>query len=207
MITYLNLVGTFLVLGSYDSTTPIVNTFVRLGNGFEKNSGANYEPVSFNKITLQLRDYEKWCAFIMEVIIISMFWFSDVGLESTLLIYLNSFWLNVSLINRDCSCFFGHLFAFLVYLRCKCDSVHDMQLLLSHLLSNFPFFLFLPTQHWIDKFFICSRIVYLFIHHFNLSIYFLLLSLDLLCFMHLYFFFLLFNDFLISFMNRLIITD
>jgi len=59
MITYLNLVGTFLVLGSYDSTTPIVNTFVRLGNGFEKDSGANYEPVSFNKITLQLRDYEK----------------------------------------------------------------------------------------------------------------------------------------------------
>jgi len=57
-------VGTFFAIGSHDaSSTPHskVNTFVRLGNGFEKGSEANYEPVKFNKVNLRLRNFiEMW---------------------------------------------------------------------------------------------------------------------------------------------------
>jgi len=53
-------VGTFFAIGSHDaSSTPHskVNSFVRLGNGFEKGSEANYEPVKFNKVNLRLRNF------------------------------------------------------------------------------------------------------------------------------------------------------
>ena len=46
---YRNLVGTFLVITTWqksDQRTQI-NTFVRIGNGFEANSGANYDPVDY----------------------------------------------------------------------------------------------------------------------------------------------------------------
>lgn len=56
LVTYLNVVGTFFVIGSRDSSNlSVVNTFVRLGNG--KASGVNYEPVKFNKINLRLTDF------------------------------------------------------------------------------------------------------------------------------------------------------
>jgi hypothetical protein len=60
LITYVNVVGTFFVIGSDESKTHNceVNTFVRLGNGYEEDSGANYSPVNFQKITLPLTSYE-----------------------------------------------------------------------------------------------------------------------------------------------------
>lgn len=60
LITYVNVAGTFFVIGSDAAKTHVceVNTFVRLGNGYEKDSEANYKPVNFQKITLPLLDYE-----------------------------------------------------------------------------------------------------------------------------------------------------
>ena len=60
MITYVNLVGTFFAIGSHcQDETPMnkVNNFVRLGNGQEKGSEAEYEPVKFEKVHLRLKNY------------------------------------------------------------------------------------------------------------------------------------------------------
>jgi hypothetical protein len=59
---YVNIVGTFFVLASTDVETGedyTVDTFVRLGDGFEKESEAKYNQVSFEPVILQfdlLRD-------------------------------------------------------------------------------------------------------------------------------------------------------
>lgn len=57
LVTYLNVVGTFFVIGSRNDSTQenVVNTFVRLGNG--NANGVNYEPVKFNKVNLRLTDF------------------------------------------------------------------------------------------------------------------------------------------------------
>mgnify|MGYP000918867598 FL=1 len=60
LINYLNHVGTFLVIGSNQDTSAVTltqtNTFVRMGNGQDKDIGGNYAPVSFNKINLNLSE-------------------------------------------------------------------------------------------------------------------------------------------------------
>lgn len=48
--------GTFLVITTWqksDQRTQI-NTFVRIGNGFEANSGANYDPVDIKPMIITL---------------------------------------------------------------------------------------------------------------------------------------------------------
>lgn len=53
---YRNIVGTFLVITTWtkaDQRTQI-NTFVRLGNGFEEGSGANYDPVNIDPFVVTL---------------------------------------------------------------------------------------------------------------------------------------------------------
>ena len=59
LVTYLNIVGTFFVIGSRNENTNenVVNTFVRLGNGYQEGSGANYGPVNFNKVHLRLPNF------------------------------------------------------------------------------------------------------------------------------------------------------
>ena len=54
VFNYVNIVGTFLVISSAerDSGRMLINTFVRLGNGFETDSGALYTPVDFEPIEL-----------------------------------------------------------------------------------------------------------------------------------------------------------
>jgi hypothetical protein len=51
---YVNIVGTFLVIGNYELKTNQsgINTFVRLGNGYEINSEANYSPADIQEIKL-----------------------------------------------------------------------------------------------------------------------------------------------------------
>lgn len=55
---YRNIVGTFLVISTWQKDTQQlqINTFVRLGNGFEEGSGANYDPVDIDPfvVTLEL---------------------------------------------------------------------------------------------------------------------------------------------------------
>lgn len=60
LITYLNIAGTFLVLGNQDQTSKAIqiNTFVRLGNGFD-DSQSDYKPVNFTKAQLYLVDFEE----------------------------------------------------------------------------------------------------------------------------------------------------
>jgi len=53
---YRNIVGTFLVITTWtkaDQKTQI-NTFVRLGNGFEEGSGAHYDPVNIDPFIVTL---------------------------------------------------------------------------------------------------------------------------------------------------------
>jgi hypothetical protein len=60
MVTYVNLVGTFFAIGSNceaNSPQNELNTFVRLGNGFEEGSEARYNPFSFKKVNLRLNNY------------------------------------------------------------------------------------------------------------------------------------------------------
>jgi hypothetical protein len=60
LVAYLNVAGTFFVLGSDEHATKTcsVNTFVRAGNGFEQDSEAGYLAADFEKTTLTLEDYE-----------------------------------------------------------------------------------------------------------------------------------------------------
>lgn len=60
LVTYVNVAGTFFVIGSDGRKDHVceVNTFVRLGNGYEEDSEANYKPVNFQKVTLPLVSYE-----------------------------------------------------------------------------------------------------------------------------------------------------
>ena len=53
---YRNIVGTFLVITTWhkDSSSAQVNTFVRLGNGYEEGSGANYDPVDIDPFIVTL---------------------------------------------------------------------------------------------------------------------------------------------------------
>jgi hypothetical protein len=53
---YRNIVGTFLVITTWtkDTQTTQINTFVRLGNGFEAGSGANYDPVNIDPFIVSL---------------------------------------------------------------------------------------------------------------------------------------------------------
>jgi hypothetical protein len=55
-LIYRNLVGTFLVITTWTKTTQVlqINTFVRLGNGFEEGSGANYDPVNIDPFIVTL---------------------------------------------------------------------------------------------------------------------------------------------------------
>lgn len=59
LVSYVNVAGTFFVIGSDAAKTHVcqVNTFVRLGNGYEDDSDANYKPINFQKVTLPLEDY------------------------------------------------------------------------------------------------------------------------------------------------------
>jgi len=56
-VIYRNIVGTFLVITTWDRTaqTSQVNTFVRLGNGYATGSGALYDPVKVNPLVLSLQ--------------------------------------------------------------------------------------------------------------------------------------------------------
>ena len=53
---YRNIVGTFLVITTWtkETQTTQINTFVRLGNGFEEGSGANYDPVDIEPFIVSL---------------------------------------------------------------------------------------------------------------------------------------------------------
>ena len=53
---YRNIVGTFLVITTWEKETQVlqINTFVRLGNGFEEGSGANYDPVNIDPFVVTL---------------------------------------------------------------------------------------------------------------------------------------------------------
>jgi len=59
---YRNIVGTFLVISTWDKTTykTTINTFVRLGNGFAEGSGQKYDPVNIDPfiVTLALQPDE-----------------------------------------------------------------------------------------------------------------------------------------------------
>lgn len=60
MVAYVNLVGTFFAIGSHcQDETPAtkINTFVRLGNGFEKESEASYDALDFNPVHLRLKSF------------------------------------------------------------------------------------------------------------------------------------------------------
>lgn len=59
LITYVNVAGTFFVIGSeaHKDKSCQVNTFVRLGNGCEGED--EYEPVVIQKVTLPLASYEE----------------------------------------------------------------------------------------------------------------------------------------------------
>lgn len=59
LITYVNVAGTFFVIGSeaLKDKSCQVNTFVRLGNGCEGED--EYEPVVYEKVTLRLASYEE----------------------------------------------------------------------------------------------------------------------------------------------------
>lgn len=53
---YRNIVGTFLVITTWTKSTQQtqINTFVRLGNGYEAGSGANYDPVNIDPFIVSL---------------------------------------------------------------------------------------------------------------------------------------------------------
>ena len=53
---YRNIVGTFLVITTWtkETQTTQINTFVRLGNGYEEGSGANYDPVDIEPFIVSL---------------------------------------------------------------------------------------------------------------------------------------------------------
>ena len=53
---YRNIVGTFLVITTWEKETQVlqINTFVRLGNGYEEGSGANYDPVDIDPFVVTL---------------------------------------------------------------------------------------------------------------------------------------------------------
>ena len=57
-VIYRNVVGTFLVVTTWDKSAEVthVNHFVRLGNGYAEGSGAIYDPILIEPfvITLQL---------------------------------------------------------------------------------------------------------------------------------------------------------
>lgn len=54
VFVYVNIVGTFLVIGNYELETTVssVNTFVRLGNGHDPSSEAIYGPVDVPQVKL-----------------------------------------------------------------------------------------------------------------------------------------------------------
>ena len=56
-IIYRNIVGTFLVITTWEksSETTQVNTFVRLGNGYAAGSGALYDPVKIDPFVISLQ--------------------------------------------------------------------------------------------------------------------------------------------------------
>ena len=56
-VIYRNLVGTFLVITTWDKAgqTTQVNTFVRLGDGYETGSGALYGPVKIDPFVISLQ--------------------------------------------------------------------------------------------------------------------------------------------------------
>lgn len=53
---YRNIVGTFLVITTWTKSAQQtqINTFVRLGNGYEAGSGANYDPVNIDPFIVSL---------------------------------------------------------------------------------------------------------------------------------------------------------
>lgn len=53
---YRNIVGTFLVITTWNKTTQTlqINTFVRLGDGFDSSSGANYAPVKIDPFVVSV---------------------------------------------------------------------------------------------------------------------------------------------------------
>ena len=53
---YRNIVGTFLVITTWEKADQQlqINTFVRLGNGYEEGSGANYDPVNIDPFVVTL---------------------------------------------------------------------------------------------------------------------------------------------------------
>lgn len=62
----MNVVGTFFVLASTDIKTGqdlSIDTFVRLGDGYQKDSEALYKPVVFEPVVLQF-DLLNWYIFM-----------------------------------------------------------------------------------------------------------------------------------------------
>lgn len=67
VFVYVNIVGTFLVIGNYELETQAsaVNTFVRLGNGYDVDSEAlygpvNYTPVKLSPAVLEMKHFGQW---------------------------------------------------------------------------------------------------------------------------------------------------
>ncbi len=54
VFVYVNIVGTFFVLGNYEleTSSSSINTFVRLGNGYDVSSEALYGPVNVPAVKL-----------------------------------------------------------------------------------------------------------------------------------------------------------
>lgn len=54
VFAYVNIVGSFLVIGNYELATAQsgINTFVRLGNGYDANSEALYGPADIPEVKL-----------------------------------------------------------------------------------------------------------------------------------------------------------
>ena len=75
---YVNIVGTFLVIGNYElgSAQSGINTFVRLGNGYEVDSEANYGQTAIQEIklspaVLEMANFGQWF-IIHKVLFISL---------------------------------------------------------------------------------------------------------------------------------------
>ena len=61
LVTYVNVAGTFFAIGSDVKKTRVceVNTFVRVGGGYEDDCDRECEPIPFEKCTLPLENYEE----------------------------------------------------------------------------------------------------------------------------------------------------
>lgn len=75
VFVYVNIVGTFFVLGNYEleTSSSSINTFVRLGNGYDVTSEALYGPVNVPAVklspaVLEMKHFGQWL-FILGFIV------------------------------------------------------------------------------------------------------------------------------------------